>query len=221
MLSTEPENGLFPATFLPGEGYIYLVQYMDGNRIDFQFRVLNHLETYLKEDSLTKIILDKDKRVKGHIIPDDSSHWIKKPTPEMFQASIEEFWWQILNTLKALAREELTVAFFYLTISREEVMRLLTWKIALTDGFDRNYGKQYHRIINRLDAQERKILEAIYCGLAVIEMIKALKNMNKLAESVITGIGKQLSYSYEEFKEVPYLYLKVQKQIELLELTEE
>ncbi|MBP2097227.1 aminoglycoside 6-adenylyltransferase [Enterococcus rivorum] len=217
ILLTEPENGLFPASFLPEEGYIYLVQYMDGNRIDFQFRCLDQLETYIKEDSLTKIILDKDQRVKKQPVLDDSTHWIKKPTQTIFQASIAEFWWQNLNVLKALAREELTLAFSYLTSCREELIRLLTWKTALFYGFNRSYGKQHHQIIALLNQEEKQLLMSTYSGLSVTEMISSLKQMNQLVEKVVPELGNKLNYSYHDYSEVPYLYLKEKGKTELLQ----
>lgn len=216
LLHTEPENGLFPKTFSPDEGYIYLVQYMDGTRIDFQFRMLSHLAAYLKEDSLTKILLDKDRRVKEPIIPDDSTHWVKKPSQKLFQASLAEFWWQNLNALKALAREELTLAYFYVTISREELLRLLTWKTALTHGFNRSYGKQNHQIIQLLGQEEQSALQATYCGLSISQQATALTNMEKVVEQIMPQLGKELNYSYPDFSQIVTIYLKAHGQTELL-----
>lgn len=221
MFMTEPEKGLFPPTFLPDEGYIYLVQYLDGNRIDFQFRVLKHLGEYLQEDSLTKILVDKDQRLTEKVVPDDSVYWVVKPTPEIIQASIAEFWWQNLNTLKALARNELTLAFFYLTISREEVLRLLTWKVALSYGFDRSYGKHSHQILALLAQEEAALFAGTYSGLSILEMVGSLKNMGKIVEKIIPELEQGFTCSYKTYGKTLSLYLESHGETALLNLLKE
>lgn len=221
MLVTEPENGLFSPTFLSEEGYIYLVQFMDGNRIDFQFRVLNHLEDYLREDSLTEVLVDKDNRIKKVIVPNDSNYWLKKPTQKLFKASIEEFWWQYLNTLKALNRDELTLAFFYLSLSRDELIRLLAWKIGTIHGFKRNYGKYHHKIISLLSKEEKRDLMNTYCGLSVAEMMHVLRNMAYAVQKLIRELSVIMGYSYHDWSQVPSLYLKAHNKIEWLDCGED
>ena len=62
----------------PEKQYAYLLQFMDGNRIDLTFQSLQTARETYGKDSLTKILLDKDQLLPSLPPPDDSSYRIKK-----------------------------------------------------------------------------------------------------------------------------------------------
>ena len=47
---------------VPGRHYAYLMQFMDGVRIDLGFHLLDDLDNSLNSDTLTVVLLDKDGR---------------------------------------------------------------------------------------------------------------------------------------------------------------
>ena len=93
LIHCEPEiDGLGEPLFDADEEYIFIVIFTDGVRMDIQCRPLSSLADYLKEDSLTKIVLDKEQFVKIKLIPNDSIYHIQKPSEALYQASSNEFW---------------------------------------------------------------------------------------------------------------------------------
>ncbi|WP_265457474.1 aminoglycoside 6-adenylyltransferase [Enterococcus sp. HY326] len=204
LIMTEPEDDdLSPPWFPKDQGYIFLVQYTNGVRIDFQFRSLKLLPEYLKEDSLTQIIADKE-GLTDQIDSTDQDYWLTYPSQKAVIAAIKEFWWQSLSVLKATLRGELLLAQFYLRITRDEVIRLMTWQTALTYGFERSYGKQQTQILPLLDENERAALlatyhsdgpEAIYTSLLqlmalTMKFSQLLKNEFNLSEDFLQELPK-------------------------------
>ena len=83
VIMQKPEGmELFPPDGKPR--FSYLMLYEDGNRIDLTLLPLEELERFLKEDSIIRILLDKDGRVPALPESSDRDYWIKRPTPGMF-----------------------------------------------------------------------------------------------------------------------------------------
>ncbi|MGL4696395.1 aminoglycoside 6-adenylyltransferase [Enterococcus larvae] len=218
LLFTEPEIDASDPLFPENEGYIYLVQYTDGTRIDIQFRMVDKLDAYLKEDSLTQIIGDKEGRVTSMSTPSDSDYWLKQPTQSAYEQSIKEFWWEFNNTLKATLRGELLLAQFYLNLTREELILLMTWTIAQKYGYAKNYGKKYTKLLDHLSDSEQAILLSTFDTGSVESIYKALKRMKQLEERYTKAFEEGGAVDYQSLlplKDVPSKYLKSKGYLEL------
>jgi aminoglycoside 6-adenylyltransferase len=84
--------------------YAYLMQFMDGNRIDLSFYSLDRLGEVLN-DSLTVVLLDKDNLINELPPPSDQDYLPKEPTEKRFQDCCNEFWWVSPYVAKGLWRE--------------------------------------------------------------------------------------------------------------------
>lgn len=177
LLQTTPPT---PHVTAPEKGCTYLVQYTSGLRLDFQFYALDQLANYLASDRLTKIMADKDQRVTQPLIPSDRDYWILKPTPAQYRATVHEFWWQFLNTIKANCRGEFGLAQFYLNLTRNELIQIWTWLLASPDGFERSYGKQNTDLINKLPPQDRAALLATFDSSSEQAINQALRALQTL-----------------------------------------
>ena len=130
----------------PPEGrtrFAYLMQFEDGNRIDLTLLPRQELEQYLKEDSIIRILLDKDRRVPALPESSDADYWIKRPTTGMFDDCCNEFWWLSTYVAKGLARNELPYAIAHLDLMRKQLMTMLSWQVGLEKGFTFSIGKQF------------------------------------------------------------------------------
>ncbi|EMI9091148.1 aminoglycoside 6-adenylyltransferase, partial [Bacillus wiedmannii] len=94
------EDGKFP----------YLMQFMDGNRIDLTLVPVDLIDTFVGQDSLSKLLLDKDDCMDEFPPASDRDYLIKKPTEKEFLDCCNEFWWCSTNIAKGLWREELSYA---------------------------------------------------------------------------------------------------------------
>ena len=111
------------------EELVYLMLFKDHKRIDLslvEFRNRNR-----KNDSLTKILLDKDKIFEKNQSPSDKDYWTKKPSQKEFNDCCNEFWWVSTYVVKGLLRNELIYAKeIHETIVRKMYMKVIAWNIA-------------------------------------------------------------------------------------------
>ncbi|MGG5736073.1 MULTISPECIES: aminoglycoside 6-adenylyltransferase [Bacillus cereus group] len=126
------EDGKFP----------YLMQFMDGNRIDLTLVPVDLIHTFVGQDSLSKLLLDKDDCIGEFSIASDKDYLIKKPTEKEFLDCCNEFWWCSTNIAKGLWREELSYAKGMLEGPvRDMLIVMLEWHIGMKTDFTVNAGK--------------------------------------------------------------------------------
>jgi aminoglycoside 6-adenylyltransferase len=124
------------------DGYIFLMQFKDGVRIDLRFADVKEIEQLLTEDSLSKILLDKDGLVEDPPVADDSIYFVKKPTEKEFDKLLNESWWIQTYIAKGVWRDELPyVKFMFDVILMDCIRKLLSWWIGLEYGWQVNVGK--------------------------------------------------------------------------------
>ncbi|MGX7418700.1 aminoglycoside 6-adenylyltransferase [Carnobacterium gallinarum] len=189
--------------------FTYLMQFEDGNRIDL---TLTPMENYLKQetiDSLTKVLVDKDKLL-SHILPANASaYYVTKPTEHEFQDCINEFWWVLTYVGKGLAREEITYAKAMQDGPvRDMLMLALNWKIGWQHEFQVNLGKDGKFLQNYLSQDEWTTLLSTYSDgdldsiwksvFIMCDFFKALTNYIGLQLDYVTGIDEQPIIEYLE-----------------------
>ncbi|HDR8090006.1 TPA: aminoglycoside 6-adenylyltransferase, partial [Bacillus cereus] len=133
MLLVPPdEDGKFP----------YLMQFMDGNRIDLTLVPVELIKKFVGQDSLSKLLLDKDNCLEEFPPASDKDYLIKKPTEKEFLDCCNEFWWCSTNIAKGLWREELSYAKGMLEGPvRDMFIVMLEWHIGMKTDFTVNTGK--------------------------------------------------------------------------------
>ncbi|MED0991313.1 aminoglycoside 6-adenylyltransferase [Bacillus nitratireducens] len=126
------EDGKFP----------YLMQFMDGNRIDLTLVPVDLIDIFVGQDSLSKLLLDKDDCMDEFPPASDRDYLIKKPTEKEFLDCCNEFWWCSTNVGKGLWREELSYAKGMLEGPvRDMFIVMLEWHIGMKTDFTVNVGK--------------------------------------------------------------------------------
>ncbi|PGB99275.1 aminoglycoside 6-adenylyltransferase [Bacillus toyonensis] len=126
------EDGKFP----------YLMQFMDGNRIDLTLVPVELIKKFVGKDSLSKLLLDKDNCPEEFRPASDKDYLVKKPTEKEFLDCCNEFWWCSTNVGKGLWREELTYAKGMLEgPMRDMLVVMLEWHIGMKTKFTANAGK--------------------------------------------------------------------------------
>ncbi|OJE45598.1 aminoglycoside adenylyltransferase [Bacillus proteolyticus] len=126
------EDGKFP----------YLMQFMDGNRIDLALVPVDLIDIFVGQDSLSNLLLDKDNCMGEFPPASDKDYLIKKPTEKEFLDCCNEFWWCSTNVGKGLWREELSYAKGVLEGPvRDMLIVMLEWHIGMKTDFTVNAGK--------------------------------------------------------------------------------
>jgi aminoglycoside 6-adenylyltransferase len=197
MIVQLPEDMIEPPP--KGDGhYVYLMQFMDGNRIDLSFNRLSTLESSL-EDSLTKVLLDKDGRIGKLAPPSDRSYLPKRPTRKQYEDCCNEFWWLNPYAAKGLARNELPYAKHMLdVVMREQLIKMLTWYVGARTRFEVSVGKYGGRLREHLAPAQWEALQRTYAGCRKSANWDALVEMGSLFRSVARRVGRRFGYGYPE-----------------------
>ncbi len=90
--------------------WCWLMQFMDGNRLDLKIQPVSVVPDYLAEDTLNTILLDKTGHYTNLTATSDRTHWVQRPTQSEFDDSITEFFWVSTYVLKGILRGELLYA---------------------------------------------------------------------------------------------------------------
>jgi aminoglycoside 6-adenylyltransferase len=177
-------------------GYIFLMQFSDGVRVDLAFNHVSCLE-YIHEDSLTVVLLDKD----GHapVLPpsSDSGYYTQKPTCKEFDETVNEIFWCSNNIAKGLRRGELVYwKYMFEEIVRPCITKMLEWYAAsqhdwaITTGA---YGKWLERY---LPAEIWELVPHTYAGADPEDNWDALFAALILTRQIGQELAEELGYTY-------------------------
>jgi aminoglycoside 6-adenylyltransferase len=177
-------------------GYIFLMLFTDGVRIDLAFDPIEYPDLFL-EDSLAVVLLDKDQVMPTLPPPSESSYFTKKPTKKEFDETTNEFWWCSTNVAKGIWREELSYAkWMYDVIVRECIIKMVSWYIGINHDWKINsgsYGKWFRKY---LPAELWRSFEKTYAGVEYEEMWSAIFEAGQLIRGIGVEIADKLGYEY-------------------------
>lgn len=177
--------------------YIFLMQFKDGLRIDLSFRDIKKIREIAKEDTLSKILLDKDNIGLELPMPNDSCHYVKKPTEKEFDELLNELWWIQTYVAKAIWRDELPLAKYMFDVVLIDCIReLLSWYIGEMHNWNVNVGNHGKWFKHYLSEELYNEFVLLYPTIEYEEIWESLFNIGKF----IRKIGKRLAESLE------YLY---------------
>ena len=136
------------------EGWITrLILFNDGLRFDFQITDQLTIETN-RYDNGYDILIDKDGIAKDLPSPTYSEYIINKPSKEVFETLVNEFWWDAYYVAKYLYRDELPFAKYMLdyVLRYSFLHQVIHWKI----GFENNWsvatgalGKDFKKLLDQ------------------------------------------------------------------------
>ena len=197
LILQEPENMQDPPSENVGT-YAYLMQFMDGNRIDLGFLPLDRLEEWTK-DSQTIVLLDKD-GILANIPPSsDADYLAKKPTDKQFQDCCNEFWWVTPYVAKALWRDELTNAKHIQDVYiRDQLMKMLVWYFGIKTNFEKSPGKQGKYIKHSVESELWIEFEKTYSNADFEKVWEALFTMGSLFRQLAKAVAAEFGFQYPQ-----------------------
>jgi aminoglycoside 6-adenylyltransferase len=178
--------------------YAYLMQYMDGVRIDLSFHLLSRIDDVI-HDSLTIVLLDKDGILKNVPPSSDVDYLPAEPTDKAFQDCCNEFWWVSPYVAKGLWRGELTYARHMLDDAvREQLIKMLTWYFGIRTGFQKSPGKSGKYLKADLEPEIWSELEATYADADFEHIWESLFTMGRLFRRIARGVASVYSFEYPQ-----------------------
>jgi aminoglycoside 6-adenylyltransferase len=197
MILQTPEDMSSPSA--AGDGhYSYLMQFMDGNRIDLSFYPLEVIPKYTS-DSLTIKLLDKDRLIPQLPPASDRSYLPQPPTAKLFDDCCNEFWWCSPYVAKGLWRDQPTYARDILEgVLREELMKMLTWYFGVLTDFQKSPGKAGKYMKASLGPALWKQLEATCPDFDIQHTWDALFAMGDLFRLAARKVAQEFDFVYPE-----------------------
>ena len=180
----------------PDDSFAYLMQFMDGNRIDLTLYPLAKLDK-MGKDSLSLLLLDKDGIIEPFPPSNDSDYLPKPPTAKAFADYCNEFWWVCPYVAKGLWREEITYAKYMLDhYVRDQLMNMLTWYVGVKTGFSKSPGKLGKYLDQYLEPELWELLLKTYSDASSENTWDALETMCHLFRRTAIPVAEHFGYEY-------------------------
>ncbi|QHQ63554.1 aminoglycoside adenylyltransferase [Anaerocolumna sedimenticola] len=177
--------------------FIFLLQYKDSIRIDLSFQAKEMLEIELKEDSLSKIILDKNNEVKVLPEPSDTTYFTKCPTETEWNETLNELWWLQGYIGKELWRNEIPfVKQLYDVYFMEGLRKLLSWSVCLDKDWKLNVGKSGKWLKKYLTKDIYEEFISLYSSADYEEQWDKLLRSGSLIREIGQELADKMGYVY-------------------------
>ncbi len=186
----------------PERAYAYLLQFMDGNRIDLTFQSLESAREDFGKDSLTVLLLDKDGCFPSLPPADDSSYWVRSPSQKEFSRCCNEFWWVSCYAAKGIRRNEPTYALEMMNAAiRPQLYKMLCWYGGILTGFQKTAGKCGKYLSELLPREDWKAYLATYPTAEPDALREALQTMTALFHKAACFAAKEFRFVYNSAEE--------------------
>ena len=177
--------------------FVFLMQFDDSLRIDLSFDSLDNLTENGSGDSLSVILYDPDRMVRNQKPPDESDYFVKKPTQQQWDETLNELWWIQVCIAKSLWRDELPLAMVqYHEYLIDPLHDLLSWYIAIQHEWRINTGKGGKWFKRLLEGALYDTLMGLYPSAAPDDVWEKLLQVGGLIRRVGMPLAVKLHYEY-------------------------
>ena len=178
--------------------YGWLMIFTDGNRLDLTVKPISHAKENVTEDSLCKVLLDKDGILPPIPEASEETYLVHRPSKEQYAAVCNEFWWCLNNIAKGLWRKEVTYAQDMLNfVVRKQLEKMLSWKIGELTGYSVSVGKSGKYMKKWLSEEEWQKYLDTYCGTDVNDMWNAVETMCRLFIDVSKWVAEHGDFVFD------------------------
>ena len=177
--------------------YVFLMQFKDGVRIDLNFKDILKIEKTAEEDSLSKILLDKDDIAPIIHEANDSSYFVNKPSKNEFDKAMNNLWWIQTYVAKGIWRDELPLAkYMFDVILIDGIHKLLYWNIGIKHDWKINVGKCGRWFNKFLPDEIYKEFISLYPTIDYDQMWESLFAAGSFIRKIGTEVSENLGYTY-------------------------
>lgn len=182
--------------------YAYLMLFADGNRIDLRLFPLSLQATYINEDKLIQVLLDKDQCMPELLPPTDEDYHIQCPTAQQYADCCNELWWVSTYIAKGLWRKEILYAIDHLHLYvRPMLLQMITWQVGITTEFQVSVGKNHKYLQQYVDPEVWTQLVATYPQAEAEQIWQALQQTGDLFRQVALDVATQLHFEYDRVQD--------------------
>ena len=180
------------------EPFHCLVQYADGNRIDFTIRDVSRGKEENNKEPRT-VLLDKDGYDWLKPVETDEAFFIKRPEKKEYLDCVNEFRWLSLYVAKGLCRDQFNYARFHLSEGMGGMFfKMLDWKIGLSHDFRVSTGAHGKYLKKYLSEEEMARVRAAFPDGETEHMWDGLGVMYDYFEELAEAVAGCLGYPYDQ-----------------------
>ena len=179
-------------------GYIYMMQFEDGSRLDLSLCSVDDLEENIKEKDYYQLLLDKDYRLNEDFCIDEKVFTISPPTQDYFNAAVKEFYWLSLYVMKGVERTMVPYAIGHLSLMRRCLDAVIEWYIGIQFGWDIEVGKAGKDYDKYLDERYYSNYLKTFPNAEKSAVYDALGTMMLLFFYLSTSVSIYLNYPLQE-----------------------
>lgn len=180
------------------EHYAYLMQFMDGNRLDLSLQTAEPSIRECREEKLTILLLDKDGILPKLPAPSDEDYHVKKPTKLKFEHCCNEFWWVSPYIAKGLWRNELLYALDHMNhYIRPMLLMMLSWYAGIRTDFSVSVGKNGKYLDRYLPKELWNKLLLTYPAADPDRIWEALFIMGELFRETAAFVAEAMEFDYD------------------------
>jgi aminoglycoside 6-adenylyltransferase len=178
-------------------GYTYLMQFTDGNRIDLHIQTVEAMVKEYGTDKLTVPLLDKDNCLPQIPESSDEDYWVKRPIHGQYFSRCNNFWWVAPYCAKGLWREEILFTIEVMnSYVRQELLTMLYWYAGIQTEFKVSIGKAHKDLKKYLEPNTwTKLMKTFNMG-DYASAWNALFIACELFEEFGPKVAKALGYEY-------------------------
>jgi aminoglycoside 6-adenylyltransferase len=179
------------------ESFGFLMQFMDGNRIDLGIFTFAQWKERGK-DSLSLLLLDKDGIIEPFPPASEADYLPKPPTAKAFSDCCNEFWWVSPYVAKGLWRGEILYAkcLHEEVVRGAELMKMLRWHIGIKTDFQVNPGKLGKYFQRYLEPELWEMLLKTFADASYENTWEALFATCNLFRKVAVSIAEHFGFQY-------------------------
>ncbi len=179
----------------PANKFTYLMQFVDGNRIDLNVFSLETLKGF-QFSSQSKVLLDKDNAFN---LPasSNSDYLPHPPSAKEFFDCCNEFWWVAPYVAKGLWRGEIMYAkHMFESVLRKETMKLFTWHFGMKTDFKKSPGKDGKYFSAVIEDEFYRLLLKSYADADTTNNWEALEALCMAFRGVAKRVASHFGYTY-------------------------
>ena len=182
-----------------------VIQYADGLKIDFTLWPVELLQEIIQApvlpaelDAGYRVLLDKDHLTDGMQPPTYQAYIPTRPTNEVYQKAIEDFFSDAPYVAKCLLRGELFPAKWALDYDMKHIFlrMMLGWWIEIDHGWSIPVGALGKGLRKHLPREIWSQLEETYVGADIADNWEALFKIMTLFRQVAVEVGEALAFAY-------------------------
>ncbi|MBA3945663.1 MAG: aminoglycoside 6-adenylyltransferase [Herpetosiphonaceae bacterium] len=182
-----------------------VIQYADGLKIDFRLWLVALLHQMTQAPTLPAgldagyaVLVDKDHLTAGMRPPTYRAYIPTRPTDEIYQTMIRDFFSDAPYVAKCLWRDELLPAKWCLDYDMKHnyLRQMLEWRIERDHGWSIPTGALGKGLKKRLPPELWLQLESTYAGAGIADNWEALFRLMALFRQVAIEVADDLGYTY-------------------------